>query len=193
MKLKSIKIKKYKLKRLYLMKYEVYKVSTNLKESLDDILDRIEIGLKKVLFIIHQYHFFNKTILFVGLPESRDEKLLKAFLTSRHIFIPSSMWERGLLGNKSSVSKKFETSVYFRRLLSVKNNPHLIVLFNESKLESILSECSKLSIPIIYLGSPLSNSKGISYTIEGNFKKKKISLFFQFLIYSIIKCKPFQF
>jgi hypothetical protein len=193
MKLKSIKIKKYKLIRLYLTKYEVYKVGTDLLESVDVILDRIEIGLKKVLFVIHQYHFFNKTILFVGLPESKDEKLLRTFLTSRHIFIPSFTWERGLLGNKSSVSKKAETSIYFRRLFEVKNNPHLIVLFNESKLDNILSECEKLSIPVIYLGNPLSNQKGISYTIEGNFKKNKMKIFFQFLIYSIIKCKPFQF
>jgi len=173
MKLKSIKIKKYKLIRLYLMKYEVYKINMDFIESIDSILDRIEMGLKKALLVIHQYHIFNKTILFVGLPESKELKLLKAFLTSRHIFISSYMWQRGLLGNKSSTSKKSKSSIYFRRLSELKYNPHLIVLFNESKSSSIVAECSKLNIPVIYLGSPIPKFSDISYIIEGNFKKKK--------------------
>jgi len=188
MKLKEVKIKKYKLMRLYLMKYEVYKICPNSHESIDVILDRIELGLKRILFIIYQYHIYNKTILFIGFPQSRDSKLSRVLLNSRHVFIPSFVWERGLLGNKSSISRRLRNSSYFRKFLEIKNNPHLVVLFNAGKLRNIIPECEKLSIPVVHLGKPLVDlEKSICYSVEGNFIKRKMKNFFQFLIYSILK------
>lgn len=188
MKLKEVKIKKYKLMRLYLMKYEAYKVHPNSHESMDTLLDRIELGLKRILFVIYQYHISNKTILFIGFPQSTDSHLSRVLRTSRHIFIPSFVWERGLLGNKSSISRKLRNSSYFRKFLELNNNPHLVVLFNSVKLRNIIPECEKLSIPVIYLGKPLVDlGKESCYFVEGNFIKRKMKNFFQFLIYSIIK------
>ena len=65
MKLKNVQIKKYKLMRLYLAKYEVYKKDAKMSVVSDSELDRLELNFKKVLFLIHQYHIFNKPIIFL--------------------------------------------------------------------------------------------------------------------------------
>merc|ERR1712037_838543 len=146
MKLKHIRVKKYKLMRLYLAKYEAYKQKGSTSVISDSVLDRLEIGLKKVLFIIYQYHIYNRRILFIGLPHSTDKKFL-----------------------------------------NIKDNPHLIIIFNEEKLSNIIPECQKLYIPVIYFGSVNEELEGLTYLVEGNFVNRKIKNFFQFLIYSILK------
>ena len=187
MKLKNIRIKKYKLLRLYLAKYEVYKINKLVLDNYEHILDRLELSLKKVLLIIYNYHILNKKILFVGFPYSTEKKMLEVLLKSNHIFLPRSVWENGLLGNKDFISKKSRNSTYLKKFLEFKDNPQLIVIFTEEKLSNLVSEARKLSIPIIYFGSLTQELDGISYSVEGNFFKKKIKNFFQFLIYSILK------
>ena len=187
MKLKNIRIKKYKLLRLYLAKYEVYKISRLVLDNYEHILDRLELSFKKVLLIIYHYHIFNKKILFVGFPHSTEPKMLQVLSKSNHIFLPRSVWENGLLGNKGFISKKSLNSTYLKKKLEFKENPHLIVIFTDEKLFNLVSEARKLSIPIIYFGSLTQEFDGISYRVEGNFVKKKIKNFFQFLIYSILK------
>jgi hypothetical protein len=189
MKLKHIRVKKYKLMRLYLAKYEVYKKKGLTSVISDTILDRLEIGFKKVLFIIYQYHVYNKRILFIGMPQSTDKKFLDVLFKSKHTFVPRFVWKRGLLGNKDSLSKKSLNFSYFKDFLSMKENPHLIVLFNEEKLSNIVPECQKLYIPVIYFGNLKEGLDGLTYLVEGNFVNRKIKNFFQFLIYSILK-KP---
>merc|ERR1712037_532151 len=115
---------------------------------LDSSLDRLEMGLKKALFIIYQYHIYNKRILFIGMPHSTDKKFL-----------------------------------------NIKDNPHLVIIFNEEKLSNIIPECKKLYIPVIYFGSLTQELEGLTYLVEGNFVNRKIKNFFQFLMYSILK-KP---
>jgi len=187
MKLKKIGIKKYKLMRLYLTKYEAYIKDNSFVFVSDRVLDRLEIGFKKALFVIYQYHVFDKRILFIGLPYSSDQKILKVFLNSNHIFIPRAVWKQGLIGNKESVSKKSKKRNYVQKLLDLKENPHLIVILNETKLSNLVPEIQKLSIPIVYFGNSINNFEGILYFIRGNFVKKKMKDFFQFLIYSILK------
>lgn len=187
MKLKKIKIKKYKLMRMYLTKYEAYIKDSSFMFVSDTVLDRLEIGFKKALFIIYQYHIYSKRILFIGLPYSRDKKILRVFLNSNHIFIPRSVWQQGLIGNKNSVLQKFKKKIYFQKFLEVKENPHLVVIFNEDNLSNMVSEILKLSIPIVYFGNSIKGFEGISYFIKGNFVKKKMKNFFHFLIYSILK------
>jgi ribosomal protein S2 len=187
MKLKSIRVKKYKLMRLYLAKYEVYKKKGLTSVISDIVLDRLEIGLKKVLFIIYQYHVYNKRILFIGMPQSTDKKFLDVLLKSHHTFVPRFVWKRGLLGNKESLYKKSLNFSYFKNFLNMKNNPHLIIIFNEEKLSNIVLECQKLYIPVIYFGSLKKRVDGLTYLVEGNFVNRKIKNFFQFLIYSILK------
>jgi len=187
MKLKNIQIKKYKLMRLYLAKYEVYKKDIKMSIVSDSILDRLEVNLKKVLFLIHQYHIFNKKILFIGLPYSNDKKIVSVLLASEHIFVPRSIWYSGLIGNKKSISVKSKNFSYFKKFLEISDNPSLVVLFNEVKLDTIVPECRRLSIPIVYFGRVTKGLEGVSYVVEGNFVNRKIKNFVQFLIYSILK------
>lgn len=188
MKLKNIRIKKYKLLRLYLAKYEVYKKGqSSLLYISDKLLDRLELSFKKVLFLIHQYHICNKRILFVGLPYSTNRVFVEVLLKSKHIFIPKSVWLKGLLGNRDSISKESKTFLYFKNFLKIKNNPHLIVLFNELSSSNLLLESSKLNIPMVFFGDGGKGLENIPYLIEGTFLRKKIKSFYQFLIYSILK------
>lgn len=186
MKLKSIRVKKYKLMRLYLAKYEAYKKSKTLIGS-DIILDRLEVSFKKALFLIYQYHIYNKQILFIGVPNSTNKKFLYVLCKSNHIFLPRFVWKRGLLGNKESMSKKVLNFVSFKRSFTLLENPHLIVIFNEEKLYNIVPECRRLCIPILYFGSYNKKLEGVTYIVEGNFVSRKMKSFFQFLIYSILK------
>jgi len=192
MKLKNIRIKKYKLIRLYLVKYEVYTKNKLVANMSDSVLDRLEIGLKKVLFLIDQYHRYNKKILFIGFPHSSDTKILQVLIRSNHIFIPRFVWKSGLIGNKGSLSIKSLKSSYFKKFLEIKGNPHLVVLFNEEKVHNIVPECAKLSIPVIYLGSLVKGIENVSYLVEGRFANRKIKNFFQFLIYSILKKSKYK-
>jgi len=192
MKLKKIRIKKYKLMRMYLTKYEAYIKDSSFMFVSDNVLDRLEISFKKALFIIYQYHIYDKRILFIGLPYSRERKILRVFLNSNHIFIPRSVWQQGLIGNKDSVSQISKKNIYFQKLLEVKENPHLVVIFNEANLSNMVSEILKLSIPIVYFGNSIKGFEGISYFIKGNFVKKKMKNFFQFLIYSVLKQSKYK-
>jgi hypothetical protein len=63
----------------------------------------------------------------------------------------------------------------------------LIIIFNEEKLSSIVPECQKLYIPVIYFGMLKEHLYGLTYLVEGNFLNRKTKIFFQFLIYSILK------
>jgi hypothetical protein len=187
MKLKNIRIKKYKLLRLYLYKYEAYKINKPVLFSYENILDRLELSLKKVLLLIYNYHIFNKTILFIGLPYYTDKNMVQVLDKSNHIFLPKSVWDNGLLVNKGFLSKKYRNLVYFKRLLDLKDNPHLIVVFTEEKLLNLISEAKKLSIPIIYFGNLSIDLDDILYKVEGNFSSNKMKNFCQFLFYSILK------
>jgi len=117
MKLKKIRIKKYKLMRMYLTKYEAYIKDNSFMFVSDNVLDRLEISFKKALFIIYQYHIYDKRILFIGLPYSRERKILRVFLNSNHIFIPRSVWQQGLIGNKDSVSQISKKKYIFSKIV----------------------------------------------------------------------------
>jgi len=188
-KLKNIRIKKYKLLRFYLAKYEVYKKDSSSFRISDQVLDRLEVSFKKVLFIIYQYHYWNKKILFVGLPYSTDQKFINLLSDSNHTFIPKSVWFKGILGNSGSMSKNFKNILYYKNFLEMERKPDLIVLFNEENLESLVSEVSKLNIPVIYFGRAVKGVEKVTYFVEGRFFTKKMKDFYQFLIYSIIKQK----
>ena len=187
MKLKYIRIKKYKLMRLYLAKYQAYNKKGLTSAISDVVLDRLEVGLKKVLFIIYQYHIYNKRILFLGMPHSTDRRFLDVLLKSNHIFIPRFVWKQGFLGNKKFISKNSSNFSYLKSFSNIEDNPHLIVIFNEEKLSSIIPECEKLYIPVIYFGSLKKKLDGLTYLVEGNFVNRKVKNFLQFLIYSILK------
>jgi len=188
-KLKNIRIKKYKLLRFYLARYEAYKKSVSSFGISDHVLDELEVSLKKVLFIIYQYHYWNKKILFVGVPYSTNRKFVNLLSESNHTFLPKSVWFKGLLGNKGFISKDFKNLLHYKNFLDMDINPHLIVLFNEENLENLVPEVSKLNIPIIYFGRTVKGVERVTYFVEGRFFTKNMKDFYQFLIYSIVKQK----
>lgn len=187
MKIKNVKIKKYKLLRLYLTKYESYN-----KDSLilsNNILDKLELSFKKVLLIIYQYHILNKKILFIGFPYSNNKKIVEILLKSNHIFASTFVRLKGLLGNNKCTGGSSKRTLKKNNYLPITHLPHLIVIFNDKNSNNLLSEALKLNIPIIAFGNMYKDLSNLIYLVEGRFITKKIKNFYQFLIYSILK-KP---
>jgi ribosomal protein S2 len=195
MKIKKIWLKKYNLIQLYLLKYQTYKYkqTQNIKTNFIDltVIDQIKLYIKHAFYVIHQYHFSGKTILFVGLPNIKQKNIFKILKLSKHYFIPENIWINGLLSNKISIFRHlkytFKKQDLVMNLLSIKKNPHLIVIFNPSKELNTILEAYKLNIPVITLGTNMISNSMVTYKIPGIFLKNKIKIFFQFLIYTLLK------
>ena len=170
MKLKTLKIKKYPLLNLYILKYARL------------ITSKISINIKYLLRFIYEYHINKKTILFVGLKYSK--KLNNADLKN-HILLPKHLLNNGVLSNKKYLKNK--TSKLFTT-----KNPNLVVIFNAEENDiNFITELLKLNIPIILCGynsktieQCLNNSKQI-YLFGLNLTETQLS-FYKFLIHSII-------
>jgi ribosomal protein S2 len=195
MKIKKIWLKKYNLIQLYLLKYQTYKYkqTQNIKTNFIDltVIDQIKLYIKHAFYVIHQYHLSRKTILFVGLPNIKQKNIFKILKLSKHYFIPENIWINGLLSNKISIFRHlkytFKKQDLVMNLLSIKKNPHLIVIFNPSKELNTILEAYKLNIPVITLGTNMISNSMVTYKIPGIFLKNKIKIFFQFLIYTLLK------
>jgi ribosomal protein S2 len=192
MKLKTLKIKKYELIKLHLLKSRIYK---NLKKKNYDIeyLNKLKIHFKKILRIIYQYHVNNKVILFVGFPYSKNKNLLNNLKMSKHYFIPEDVWVNGFLINKNSLRKylnfNLSKSKNMRSLLNIKVVPDLIVMFKSPSNDNMVKEISKLDVPIVCFGNDNNIINKLTYLLKDNFGEIKIKQFYKFLIYSILK-KP---
>src|SRR6478672_3789437 len=101
--MKIVKITKYrsKLVKLKLIKTKIYKKNNHDFIKIEDIISR----LKKALHIIYKYHTNNKRILFVGTPSHLDEKLKNLIKSTKHIYVPESVWMNGILTNQQSCFK----------------------------------------------------------------------------------------
>ena len=178
MKLKNFKIKKYSLLKLYLLKYQAYKV--NFKNFTAETIDSIELCLKQSLKLIYLYHSNNQRILFIGFPYTKNKLVLK---DSQHYFLQKEIWVPGLFGNNPASNKKV--------FLPTKNFD-LVVLFNASSTDLVLlEELSSLRYPLIVIGSQISlKSVNTIYTVPVYALKKKIKQLCAFLIYSILKNSP---
>jgi hypothetical protein len=177
MKLENFKIKKYTLLKLYLLKYQAYKV--NFKNTTTKTIDSIELCLKQSLNLIYLYHSGNKRILFIGFPYIKNKLALK---DSQHFFLQKKVWMPGLFSNNSGSSRKASLPT---------KNFDLVVLFNASNTDIVLlEELSSIGFPLIVLGSRISlDSINSIYTVPVFVLKKKMKQLCSFLIYSIIK-KP---
>lgn len=199
MKIKRIRLKKYNIIQLYLLKYQTYKQTQNIKINFSDltIIEQIKLYIKHAFYVIYQYHYSGKTILFVGLPNIKQKNIFKILKLSKHYFIPENMWINGLLSNKISIFRHLKDTFKKRdlvmNLLGIKKNPHLIVIFNPSKDLNTIIESYKLNIPVITLGTTGISNSMVTYKIPGTFFKNKIKFFFQFLIYSILKKSKINF
>ena len=140
----------------------------------------LNVYLKHVLKIIHNFSASNKIIWFVGFDLFIDKNKLN--LSSKHIFLPAHFWSNGLIGNRKYVKSKIKTYNF--------KNPDLVVNFNfNSKTSQITKELIKLDIPIIIFGSSdeLSlKSCYVKFVPLKNFEKK-LKYFCFSLVYSVLK------
>lgn len=185
MKLKKINIKNYNLIKTFLLNYQ--KINKELlinTISLSSLIEYAEFSLKQSLILISNYHLNNKKILFLGFNWKNKE--LSNLKYSKHVFLPKSLWSKGILGRKN---KELKSNRFFSQLFLSKK-PDLIVFFgfiNENDL-LILTEIKNLNIPVIVIGNIkiLENDRYFN-KILGSFNTIQIKNFYKFLVYSIIK------
>jgi ribosomal protein S2 len=194
--MKTQKVSKYtnKLIKLKLIQTKTYikkQYINNLK------LEDIQYRLKKIFYIIYKYHVYNKKILFIGTPFDINYQISNLLKTTNHIFVPNSIWIKGILSNKKLCFKhllkdeKNSKNKISELLLKLKKNVDLIVILKELNNEDILNEGYVARIPVIVLNN---NFNAIlnkpSYKVPGNFnfiaKKIRDNLFYSMLV-SVIK------
>jgi ribosomal protein S2 len=164
MKLEKNKIKYKRLFELHLIKSRIYEqpIKKNMSENLPDVnLSNIMLNLKKALQVIFKYHINNKRILFLGVP-----KVIETTLNSQtsHTAVSNSFNIKRLQLSKSiKNSVRFSTRIAATAKASVlpklKNKPDLIVLFDQSfldsKYEAIVKEAYTARIPVIKFNDTL--------------------------------------
>ena len=197
MKVNSIKVKKYKLFKINLLKTQSHKYKKSLDEQnvlLDYTLEDLEVHFKKVFKIIFDYHINRRKIFFVGLPQLKNKRIKKVLKQTNHIFIPNLSWVNGFMHNKSVLLRNFiKKRISNKNLslfLSIKKTPDLVVVFNPDKELGLIKEFSKFNIPVIIIGdkSGFFNSQ-ILYNIpvDSKLSFKTPHNIFNSLLYSIFK------
>jgi ribosomal protein S2 len=190
-----MKIKKILKYRNKLLKLKLIKTKTYTKKQYYNNLqlEDIQYRLKKILYIIYKYHIYNKKILFIGAPIMLNFYINTVIKTTQHIFIPSSIWVKGVLSNKKKLylknwlnPEKNSKNKISELLLQLQKNIDLILIFDEYNNQSILNEGYISKIPVISLNSDLNiifNKP--SYKVPGNFecmvKKIRDNLFYSML------------
>jgi ribosomal protein S2 len=190
-----MKIDKADTKTIIDLKLIQTKVYTK-KRTVNSIkINQITPRLKKVLNIIYKYNIKNKRILFVGTPVNLDNKFQELVQSSKHLFIPESVWLNGILTNKDACFKylaKNQNNIdsnMSKILFQLKKKIDLIVILDISLNETIRNESYFAKIPVISFNCNLdiSDTKS-SYKIPGNFTKKKLhNNFLYYLLFATLK------
>lgn len=197
MKVNTIKIKKYKLFKINLLKTQLHKYKTSLEDQnnlLEYTLDDLEVYFKQIFKIIFDYHINRRKIFFVGFPSIKNDRIKKLLKQTKHIFIPNLSWVNGFMHNKNVLLRNFiKKRIPSKKLnlfLSIKKAPDLVVVFNPTKELGLIQEFSRLKVPIIIIGekSGFYNSQ-ILYNIpvDPKFSFKSPHNIFNSLLYSIFK------
>lgn len=186
MKIKILKNCRYNILKLNLIKSKLYKPFLKKNGTGDSLvfgLEQIEFHLKKVLQVIYEYHINNKKILFIGMPFFLQKNLKKVFKKTNHILIPNGIWVNGLLSNKISINNNLNLkrlkSIKKQRyninninlLLTITKKPDLIVIVDKSIDSDVITEISKLRIPVISLNNNLFLDLKSAYKVTGNLVK----------------------
>lgn len=166
---------------LQMLKTKTYEKKLFNKNSLFSIEEKF-IQLKIVLIVIYSYHYFNKTILFLGIPNKIASILAK--IKHSHVFLPSTIWLNGAFTSKNSSkmrsryrqSKKSKSSFARSKLFSVVKLPKLIVLLNPVQKPAIINEIHRLRIPMIILYTNKMSAKNFSYKISRNSTQLDLNL-----------------
>lgn len=153
--------------------------------------------LKKIFNIIFQFHARQKRIMFIGKSLPNLKYLKTALSKTKHLFIPKSVWVKGLLSNPykcfyslliTRVSKR-NKNINF--LMKLKKRIDLVVVLDEPTSLQMLKEGFLKGIPTIALNSDINNSsaKSTTYRMYGNYNFiEKPSVFYNILA-SILKRK----
>lgn len=196
MKIKKIIKSKNKLLKLKLINTKIYN-KKHYKNSIK--IEDISYRLKKSLYVIYKYSFFNKKILFLGIPKNISLKLQILLKDkTKHVFIPKSAWAKGSISNKKACFKhlskpgKIKSNSFSKDLFKLKQNIDLVVVFDEPNNLEMINESYISKIPVISINSDLEiRSNKPTYKIPGNFKfnNKKVrdNIFYSILITALKK------
>lgn len=202
MKIKSAKIRNYKLFKYNLLKMQIY--SNNLEKDASGmsnyILEHIEAYLKQALKIIFEYHKRQFKILFVGFPVVSKLKQMKLIHFTNHNFVSKKSWISGIFRNRFSILsyltslKAQNFSKRLKLLLTVKAKPHLVVFFSQDLETNMIDEFYKTGIPMLSFNCGFASISKITYKTIGNFNliEKNLRVTYFFLLYSILKKTPFK-
>lgn len=203
MKVEKINCKTYKLLKLHLLKSQTYlkKINDdNFDDSLNIIIEQIEVHFRKALKIIYEYHCNHRKILFIGFPKLK--KFSNLLIHTKHTFISQKIWINGLLCNNSSIlrflqinklnntsNKKNLSLKSINTCLEITNKPDLIVIFDSDFKKNIVKESRNFDIPIVFFGTNLYSNSQITYKIPGEYRfvLKKIKNISTLLLYSVLK------
>lgn len=151
--------------------------------------------LKRALKVIYKYHINRKKIMFIGVSEKVNQSFKKLLNKSKHVFLPDSFWNYGILTNTvvsySNLKKKPKLfKGYFFKLKNFKNI-NLVVILESSYQEVILNECYKKRLPVISFNNTSLKSKfnqNYSLSIKCTFSRKKNgNSFFYSLLLALLK------
>lgn len=151
--------------------------------------------IKPALQIIHKCHVNNKKILFVGMPKYYSYKIK----TSKHVFVPDSVWVKGILTNNKQIANYFNKKSQNKKnnikklkfLFNLTQKPDLIVILNKNKTPKMLEEGYLARIPVITLNNdilPIRDFKSSYKTPENILNEANKNFFIPFII-SILKKK----
>nr|QDA21755.1 ribosomal protein S2 [Proschkinia sp. SZCZR1824] len=175
-----------KLVKLHLLETKAFDKKSYLK------LEDVEYRLKHVCHIIHKYNMANKSVLFVGIPTKIGIEIQKSLNSNQHIFMPISIWIKGMLSNKKfnllnlSKSRSRSKNKFSKLVSKIKTKIELIVILSDKSAAEILDESYASKKPIILLNKSLGiDDKRFDYLVPGNlrFKNKQ---FYENLFYSIL-------
>jgi len=151
-------------------------------------LDQTTHMIKKSVKLISKIHHLNGKILFVGLPEVGQNKLIKSFVFKNHSYISDQSWVNGVLTNghglfvykktflnhfrsKNEKEKRFFYEK-FGGILNLNTKPDLLVVYNHSRSLDALHEATKMNIPVISFINSGNNPEKVDYPVTGNFMSK---------------------
>lgn len=151
-------------------------------------LDQTNSMIKKSVKLISKVHYSNGKILFVGFPETEENKLIKLCTLKNHSYISDQSWVNGILtnghdlffykktflSNFKSKNEKEKRFFYekFGGILNLNKKPDLLVIYNHSKSLAALNEAIKMNIPVISFINSGNNPEKVDYPITGNFISK---------------------
>lgn len=196
MKLKKLKKSKHLFLQLQILKLFSKKKSFNNKA----MLKSTELLLNKIAKIIYHYNITNKTILFLGFPETFSKNLKN----TKHLLIPQFMWFNGLFSNNVSILNKSKTKLpknLIKLILKLKKKADLIIIYglNDNLLalkESYLARIPAITLNekqnILHLKSAYSSTGSYNFFIEKSENTQKIFSFIGAILEQAKKLKKYH-